>query len=67
MFTERLSDIQIDTIKLIKYSNIIAKDLYYRETNTIQINTIKLVKCSNIIAKDPYIYGETIRHRDRYK
>ena len=32
MFTERQTDIQIDTIKLI-YSNINAKDLYvYRET-----------------------------------
>ena len=33
MFTERQSDIQIDTIKLLKCTNIIAKDLYvYRET-----------------------------------
>ena len=41
---------------------------YITERQTdIKIDAIKLVKCSNIIAKDPYIYGETIRHRDRYK
>ena len=65
--TDRQPDIKIDTIKLVKCSNIIAKNPFIMERQLdIKIDTNKVLQCSNIIAKGLYVYRETNRYLDRY-